>query len=212
MFEDRKLCIIGSGGFARETLLVAKAILDRKGLNYLEEVIFLTKDSEYTEDLIMGIKQIKDSDFDPSKFKAVVAISNSSIRRRIVNQLPVNTEFCNLVHPLADISDDVDMGVGNIITSGVIITCNVMIGNHCQFNLQTTVGHDNCISDYVTTAPSVNISGNCKLEEGVYFGTGAMVREGLSIIKDTLVGMGAVVVKSIGVKGTYIGNPAKLLS
>ena len=101
------------------------------------------------------------------------------------------------------------IGEGSIITSGVIITCNVKIGMHVQLNLNTTIGHDNIIKNYVTTAPAVNISGSCCIGQNVYLGTGALVREDINIVKNSIIGMGSVVVKNIDESGTYVGNPAK---
>ena len=100
---------------------------------------------------------------------------------------------------------------GVIIASGVIITCNVSIGKHAQLNLNSTIGHDCIIDDYFTASPSVSISGSCIIKEQVYLGTGSLLREGIFITNNSIIGMGAVVVKKIKEKGTYIGNPARKL-
>ena len=57
--------------------------------------------------------------------------------------------------------------------------------------------------------PSVNISGEVKIEEGVYVGTGAKIINQLEIGKNTIVGAGAVVAKSLPADCTAVGVPAK---
>ncbi len=207
--NNKKICIVGKGGFAREVLLIAKAIFDKKKINFTEHIVFLVKDEEFNNQEIMGVPQIKDSDFDSSLYDVVVAIGDPNMRKKIVDKLPSDTVFANLIHPLSDVSDDLIIGHGVIICSGVVITCNVKIGNHVHLNLNTTVGHDAILEDFVTTAPAVNISGSCTVKKNVYIGTGAIFREGLTIIDNSVIGMGAVVVKNINEIGVYVGNPAK---
>ena len=212
MKEDKvKLCIVGAGGFARETLLIAKALYDLEDVDYRQKIVFLVKDEDWSEELIMNVPQIKESDFDPEKYDAVVAIGDPVVRKKIVEKLPVHTKFTNLIHPKADVSEFVTLGKGIIIASGVIITCNVSIGKHAQLNLNSTIGHDCIIDDYFTASPSVSISGSCIIKEQVYLGTGSLLREGIFITNNSIIGMGAVVVKKIKEKGTYIGNPARKL-
>jgi serine acetyltransferase len=57
--------------------------------------------------------------------------------------------------------------------------------------------------------PSVNISGEVHIEQGVYVGTGAKIINQLTIGKSTIVGAGAVVSKSLPENCTAVGIPAK---
>lgn len=72
-----------------------------------------------------------------------------------------------------------------------------------------TVGHDTIIDDYCAFMPSVNISGEVHLHQGVYVGTGAKIINLLEIGQETIVGAGAVVSKSLPAKCTAVGIPAK---
>ncbi|MGB3342523.1 MAG: acetyltransferase [Aequorivita sp.] len=207
----KRLSIVGSGGFAKEVLILSKAICDKNNLDYRDHNIFLVEDGKFNTEKILGIEQLRESEFDPEKFQAVIAIGDPVLRRKIVEKLPSNTEYAILVHPNADLGFSNKIGEGTIITSGVIVTCNVKIGKHVHLNLNTTVGHDSIIQDFVTTAPAVNISGNCNIGLNTYVGTGAVIKENLKIEKNSVIGMGAVVVKNIDEAGTYVGNPAKKL-
>ena len=57
--------------------------------------------------------------------------------------------------------------------------------------------------------PSVNISGEVKIDEGVYVGTGAKIINQLEIGEYSIVGAGAVVSKTLPAKCTAVGVPAK---
>jgi sugar O-acyltransferase (sialic acid O-acetyltransferase NeuD family) len=209
MFGRKKICIIGAGGSGRETLLIAKAICETENLVLSEQVVFMVKDDDHSDETVMGIQQIKESDFSSEKYRVVVSVGDSKLRKIIVSKLPKDTDYISLIHPKAEIASDAKIGVGAVIASGVIIMCNVTIGDHCQLNLYTTISHDSVIGDYFTTAMDVTISGNCTIKDGVYLGVGAKVKQGIEIDEDVIIGMGGIVVKPISVKGVYVGNPVK---
>ena len=90
-----------------------------------------------------------------------------------------------------------------------MVTTNVLIKDFVILNLQCTVGHDTVIEDYASFMPSVNISGEVTIGEGVYVGTGTKIINQLEIGDNTIVGAGAVVAKSLPAHCTAVGVPAK---
>jgi sugar O-acyltransferase (sialic acid O-acetyltransferase NeuD family) len=209
--NNNKICIIGTGGFGREVLCCLIDLYRSSKINIFENVYFMVSDEYYKEETVMGVKVIKLSDFVTSEYNVFVAIGNPQARRKIVESLPLQTNYLTIIHPSALVSDFTEIGEGSIITAGTILTCNLKIGKHAHLNLNTTIGHDCVIGDYFTTAPATNISGNCKIGDSVYFGTNSAVKEGISICSDVTIGMGGVVVKDINEKGIYIGNPLRKL-
>jgi sugar O-acyltransferase (sialic acid O-acetyltransferase NeuD family) len=136
-------------------------------------------------------------------FGVVIAISDIQTRIKFSE---LNLKWINL-HK-GETLGNVYLGHGNIICRGVIMTTGIEIGNHCQFNLLTTVGHDCKIGDYVTCAPKVSISGNCTIGNRVYIGTGAVIKEKIKICDDVIIGANSFVNRDIVEPGTYAGNPA----
>ena len=187
--------LIGAGGFARE--IVAEVYLQNK----FNLKCFV--DDEYWVD---GLYKI--SEFNPETQSALIAVGNPADKMKLLSKLPENTKFWNYISPNAYVNN-LSLGKGNFICAGVIITTDVKIGNHVHLNLQTTVGHDSVLGDFVTTAPSVNISGNVNIGKGVYLGTACCIREKINICDDAVIGMNASVVKDITESGTYVGIPAK---
>lgn len=191
--------LIGAGGFAREI---------RAHMNNFSMKCFVD-DKYYKEnnDNILPLSQ-----FDETKYQALVAVGDPRDRFDIIQRLPNNTQYFTFIHPSALIlGNDVEIGEGSIICAGVIITTNIKIGKHAHLNLQTTIGHDCTIGDYFTTAPGVNISGNCKIYDYVYVGTNAALRQELTIHSGATIGLNAGVVKHIEDSGIYTGVPAKKL-
>jgi sugar O-acyltransferase (sialic acid O-acetyltransferase NeuD family) len=208
---EKKICIVGAGGFGREVLCCLIDKIASTNLEIEEIACFMVSDEDFKETKIMGINVISQSMFDPALYNVVIAIGDPTSRKRVVNNLPTQTTYTSIIHPSAVISDWVEIGEGCIITAGTILTCNIKIGKHAHLNLHTTIGHDCIIGDFFTSAPAANISGNCHFGDCVYFGTNSAVREGVKICDNVTIGMGAVVVKDIIEEGVYIGNPLKKL-
>ncbi|SDW23627.1 NeuD/PglB/VioB family sugar acetyltransferase [Lysobacter enzymogenes] len=202
----KKLALYGSGGFAREVLM----LLEDLGLG--ERVMALYEsDDLWKERIVSGINTQPISRFDPATTELVLAVGSPQARRKMHASLPADTRYPTLVHPDARVHRSTSVGEGSIICAGSIVTCDIVIGRQVQLNLATTVGHDCRLEDFVTTAPAVNISGNCVLGTGSYFGTNACLREKINVAADAVVGMGAVVVGDLAEPGgIYVGSPARL--
>lgn len=207
--NEKIICIFGTGGCGRETLLCLINKIALTKLKIGEIAVFMVDDDYYTKPVIMGVPVIKSSTFSAEKYQVVVAIGDPYVRRKIVGKLPPETEYITIIDPNAIISEWVEIGVGSIITAGTILTCNIKIGKHSHLNLNTTIAHDCKIGNFFTTAPAVNISGNCDFGDSVYFGTNSSAKQGVKICDNVTIGMGGVVVKNIVESGVYIGNPAR---
>ena len=147
-----------------------------------------------------------------SPMSLTLAIGSPIIKKKVLNKItnPL-IDYPTLIHPSVWIGDEefVDIGKGCILCAGVMVTTNVQIRNFVILNLQCTVGHDTRINDYAAFMPTVNISGEVIVGEGVYVGTGAKIINQLEIGDNTIVGAGATVTKSLPSNCTAVGSPAK---
>jgi sugar O-acyltransferase (sialic acid O-acetyltransferase NeuD family) len=189
-----KKAVFGNGGHAREVI------------SYLNEDVTIFVDDQYEDENSVGI-----SKFDPKKFEIIVAVSNSTVRRKIVENLPKGTQFFSFIHPSAIISGDVDLGNGCFIGPYCILTTNIKIGNHAILNRGVQIGHDCSIGDFVSCMPGVIISGNNTIGSKVYMGAMSVTKEKICITDNVTVGLNAGVVSDIDFPGTYVGTPTKLL-
>jgi sugar O-acyltransferase (sialic acid O-acetyltransferase NeuD family) len=207
----KKICIVGTGGFGKEVLCCLIDTLKPKESEINQVACFMVSDDHWKEDKVMGINVIRQSEFDPKIYDAIVGVGDPLIRKKIVESLPDETSYATIIHPSVTMSKWVEIGEGSIITAGTILTCNIKIGKHAHLNLHTTIGHDCIIGDYFTSTPGVNVSGNCTFGDCVYLGTNTSVREKISICNNVTIGMGGVVLKSINDEGIYVGSPLRKL-
>lgn len=203
----KKVCIFGSGGFAKEVLLLAKDF-------GVDVECFV----DFKPTLIMGYPVIEENfdNFDLSKFDVVVAVGSPIVRKRIVTKLQKkNATFATLIHPTSRVMGlsyslaNIKIGQGTIICANCILTADIELGDFSQLNLSTTIGHDVKVGEYFTTAPGVHINGNNVIGSEVYFGSNASTVENIKIVDNVVVGAGACVTKNLTESGTYIGIPAR---
>lgn len=146
-----------------------------------------------------------------------LAIANSAVREKLMSRcdgdgvLAFEVKAANVV-----IMDDVQIGIGAILSPFVTLTSNVRIGQQFHANIYSYVAHDCVIGDFVTFAPGVHCNGNVVVEDHAYIGTGAILRQGqpgtpLVIGRGAVVGMGAVVTKDVAPGTTVVGNPARVM-
>ena len=206
----KDLYIIGAGGFGREVAWLVERINNveptwkLKGFIDDNENLWGTNEGDYP--VLGGCDYLKTL----GDVYAVCAVGAAKVRKVITEKFKESSvKFATVIDPSVLISEKVEIGKGTIICAGTIITVDIKIGNHVILNLDCTVGHDDILEDFVTVYPSVNISGNVKVGECSELGTGTQIIQGKSIVPNTIIGAGAVVIKDCVESGTYVGSPAK---
>lgn len=206
----KDLYIIGAGGFGREVAWLVERINEAeptwniKGFIDDDEKLWGTKEDDYP--VVGGCGYLKGL----NNTYAVCAVGSARVRKAIIEKLSdSNVKYATVIDPSVIISKRVEIGEGCIICAGTIITVDIKIGKHVIINLDSTIGHDDVIEDFVTIYPSVNVSGNVVLGECSELGTGMQIIQGKTVAPNTIIGAGAVVVKNIEEGGTYVGSPAK---
>ena len=209
-----RLVIVGAGGFGREVLDVVDAmnaggagigfvgyvddadasvpLLERRAARYLGAVERLTDGS--TVDPDAGF---------------VIGIGAGDVRRRLDGILTnAGRRPLVLIHPMATVGGDCRIGDGCILTAGVRVTTNITLGRHTQLHVNSTIGHDSVLDDFVSVYPGATVSGNVHLGAGVTIGTGANVLPGVAVGAGAFVGAGAVVTRDVDPGVTVAGVPA----
>lgn len=131
-----------------------------------------------------------------------------AICRKLIER---NASLPVIVHPAATISATAFIGVGTIISAGVVIQQDARIGRFCILNTSCSIDHDSVVGDNVSISPGVHTAGNVTIEDDVFVGLGALIIGGVTVGSHATVGAGAVVLRNVTPGSTVVGNPAKPL-
>lgn len=208
----KKLYIIGSGGFGREVAWLVERINQVTPtwelVGFIDDNPSIWGTSCNGYQVIGGIDVLNNIQHD---VWAVCAVGAAKTRKKIVEKIAYleHINYATLVDPSVIFSNSVKIGEGSIVCAGSILTVNINVGCHVIINLDCTLGHDDIIEDFVTIYPSVNVSGNVRVGAGTELGTGSKIIQGIDISSGVILGAGAVVSKSLGEAGTYVGVPVK---
>lgn len=213
-FVASDLYIIGTGGLAKEVAQLARRI--DPGAERWPMIHYVTHDvAEMNQPRPFGAIDYLDEALATltSPTDVVIGIGHAQLRRRIALSLSGHAQlrFPNLIHPRVELDPTlIALGVGNIITQGVVMTCDIALGDFNLLNLNVTIGHDSRLGSYNVINPGCSISGNVTINDACLFGTGSRVLETLYVADDVALGAGAVLTRSIHtVGGTYVGVPAR---
>ena len=119
--------------------------------------------------------------------------------------------FITFVHPSVLIGERVRLGRGVVLCPGVILTCDVLLGDFVTVNLNTTIGHDVEVGEWATVSSHCDLTGHVKVGASVFIGSKASVIPSRKIGAGAIVGAGAVVFRDVPPGATVIGNPAATL-
>jgi len=208
--------IVGAGGFGREVMPLVEDMLaaaDHAGC----EIVFVDENRDLA--MVNGHRVIAPEEFLASRADKYfnITITDYSVRERFAREFvaghakPFSITAANSVRLRENV-----IGEGAIFCAYTTITSNAKIGRYFHANIYSYVAHDCVIGDFVTFAPDVHCNGGVIVEDYAYVGTGAILRQGttvkpLVIGRGAVVGMGAVVTKSVAPFTTVVGNPASLL-
>ncbi|RIX79401.1 acetyltransferase [Acidovorax cavernicola] len=209
--------VYGASGCGRGIMPLARKQLQQGGIS-LDRLVFV--DDRPEASLINGHRVLSYAEFmqeDADVRHVVLAIADSAVREKLAARCaldgvkPWTVRAENIV-----LMDGVVLGEGAVLSPFVAITSNIRIGRHFHANLFSYVEHDCVIGDFVTFAPGVKCNGNVLIEEHVYVGAGAVIKQGrpgkpLVIGRSSVIGMGAVVICDVPPGTTVVGNPAKPL-
>ena len=145
----------------------------------------------------------------PERAQCICALSTTK-RRAYIEQVRDRVEFVTLAHPSSSILPRTELGIGTVVSNGVVIGSNTMIGRWVFINRGARIGHHPRIGDYVTVQPGANLAGAIEIGEQTYIGMGAIVLERLKIGKAATIAAGALVRHDVPDHTLVVGVPAEI--
>lgn len=212
--------VIGAGGFGREVMPLAVRQIETTVGHDATELVFVVEDAfPIASAFVNGHRVLTLSQFltEPaSERRYSIAIGDASTRARIAASIPADAAqpFSVVAETHVSLAANV-LGDGAILCSFSHITSNTRIGTFFNAHIYSSVAHDCTIGDFVTFGPGALCNGHVHIEDYAYIGAGAVIRDGtkraMVIGKGAVIGMGAVVTKSVAPGVTVVGNPARPL-
>ena len=202
------LVILGTGPLAEEVADLVSEIPIFNLVGFVENMepdkagrTLLDKPIIWIEDLPQYIEQCF----------GVCAIGSTRRNGFIERATQLGLRFTTVIHPTARIAPTVQVGVGCIVSVGVIIAAQARVGRHVFLNRGSLIGHHTDIGDYVTVSPGANIAGKVTIGSGSYIAMSATIIDNLNVGANAVVGAGAVVTSDVPASVQVVGVPARIV-
>lgn len=206
--SESKIVLIGYSGHG---LVVADSL---KSIDSIQLVGYIDKDQKQNNpfdlDYLGSENTVVFSQLRNQKLHVILGIGDNNIRKKVFKQYESEgIEFFNVIDKTSNISQYVNIGIGNYFSKNSVANSFSTIHNNCIINTGCIVEHECIIDSHVHIAPGAVLSGNVKVGEGSFIGANSVVKQGVSIGKNVIVGAGSVVLKDIPDNEVWVGNPAK---
>ena len=142
----------------------------------------------------------------------IIGIGDNLIREKIYNLITSkNAEVTTLISNTASISHSVRIDNGTFVNRNVSINALAKIGKNVILNTACVIEHECEISDSVHIAPGVVLAGNVFVGERSFIGANSVVKQGVRIGKDVIIGAGSVVISDVPDRKKIVGNPIRFI-
>lgn len=203
-----QLIIVAAGGLGREAAAVAARLSDWDLLGFLDDRPDLAG-REVSGVPVLGPLAAVEEHPDAA---LVICAGKGQARRTIVGRLSElgvrSDRFATVIAPDVHVPSSCSVGPGSILLSGTVMTAGVTLGAHVVAMPGVVLTHDNRVHDFATLCAQVTLGGNVIIGEAAYLGMGSMIRERVEVGPDSVLGMGAVLLRNLPAGETWVGLPA----
>ncbi len=205
----KDVIIVGAGGFGREALYLLKQVTAYynkpwKVKGFIDDNMDALNNVRCDYKVIGTIR-----DWEVSSDEVfVMGISSPKVKEQVANILKGRgARFLTLVHPMALISEYVQMGEGCIVGGRSVVGDCAVVGDFVNL-AGCMVGQDAKIGDYSTVTGFANVT-TAQIGRRVFVGSHAVVLNGRKVGDDAFVCAGSIVFSNVKSGVKVIGNPAK---
>lgn len=155
---EKKLLILGAGGFGQTIAEVAELLGNWENISFV--------DDRWPEQQWLGcypivsniqnLSLIKHQDFE-----AIIAVGNNQIRQKWQQLLlDLSIPITTIIHPQTVIAPSVKIGQGVTIMAGCVIGTNTIIQDGAILNMGTLLDHDVVVEQFVHLSIGVKVASN----------------------------------------------------
>lgn len=205
MTAPEGLVIFGAGGHATSVADVARAA------GYTIEAFI---DPGKAGERLLGAPVAAAFEGDVTRHLFCIALGDNSARERArageASAYPLD-RFPAIIHPTASVSRFATVGNGTVVMAGARIGPNSAIGAFCIVNTRAALDHDCRVHDYATVAPGVITGGFVSIGQRTTVAIGAVVKNGITIGADTILGAASYLNKDLPANCVAYGSPAQIV-
>ncbi|WP_213816472.1 NeuD/PglB/VioB family sugar acetyltransferase [Glaciihabitans sp. dw_435] len=206
-----EVILVGASGLAREALTVVRSL-------HSHRVVGILDDSESRwGTTIDGVPVLGGMDvaMDHPSAKLAICVGQGAARARLAARLELagvtGARYTTLVSPHVRVPRSCHIGVGSILLDGVVLTADVTIDRHVVVMPHVTLTHGNRIESFATLCAGVTLGGGVRVGSEAYLGMNSSVRERVHVGARSVLGMGAVLLRDLPSRETWVGVPAALV-
>ena len=200
---SKDIYIYGAGGHAKVVAATAKQLGYRVSGFWEDSRENIGK--TFQGSLIIPFEKV------PAGAFIFIAFGNNQLRQQKGEYLKKSFKIPTLVHPSAQVAEDVNLGEGCYIGACANIDPSCTIGDFCIINNGANLSHDTIIESGCHICGGVQIAGHCHIKQKTMLGIGSCVIENISIGKNCMIGAGATVVREMPDGIIAVGTPAKII-
>ncbi len=206
---SRSLLIIGAGGHGRVTADAARLTGQWKKIAFIDDC-YPEVNTSANLPIIGGVSEL--GSLTGTWNEVVVAVGDNTTRLKVLqNTKRLGFTIASVIHPSAQIAEDVTIGKGTVIFANAVINTGSKVGDACIVNTAATLDHNNYLHNGVHISPGTHLAGGVEIGIRSWIGIGASITHGRTIGSDVIVGAGAVVINDIRNGLTVVGVPASEL-
>ena len=206
------LLLAASGGLGREVLAAARAGGDWDPIGFLDDDPTSWGGSVGGLPVMGGLEAVVAHPQAAVVLCAGKGAARLAIAERLAGLGVTEDRLASVVHPSVSIGVGCRVGPGSVLLAGVVMTADVTVGRAVVCMPSVVLTHDDVVQDGATLCAGVVLGGSVRVGRGAYLGMASSVREGITVGPDTVVGMGAVVLRDVP-RGEWVcGVPARSMT
>ena len=205
--RSKQAVIIGAGGHA---VSVAETV---RSAGFA--LIGFTSTDDFGSTLLgLPVTQDLPTDHVSSGGVVVVAIGDNSTRERVWQQITAVVPIEQLpavCHASAVIAPSASIAAGCIIMQGAIVANEARLGLGALLNTGSILEHESQLADFASLAPRAVTGGRVQIGARTAISIGAVLKHGLTIGADTVVGGSSFVDRDLPSGVVAYGVPARVI-
>jgi len=207
------MIIVGAGGFAVEILEILNQNNELENLAFFDDYNINLPQSLYNKFPILRNETQVAEHFKKFGNTFTLGIGTPKVRKMLYDKfVNLGGNLNSTVSKFAEIgSYNVLIGNGANILSGAILSNNVKLGVANIVYYNSLITHDVITGDFVEISPAAKLLGRCTIGDYTTIGSNAVILPDIKVGKNVIVGAGAVVTKDLPDNCTAFGVPAKVM-